>query len=373
MMRETLNSALFEHFFKESKEAMFITSREGRFLEVNQAMELLLGYNRGELMGEEVIATFDSKSDREPYRDTIEEQGVVHQYPLVLKRKDGSALPCFIDAIIWREEGKILGYHGIIRSRTELTDSFISFINQLKEERRQIREERKNLISDTMLLTRYMGEDEIALVRRTGENPLGTKKRKVTILFFDIRNSSGIAESLAPDMFAQFLNDILTDIMDLVCGCKGSVNKLIGDGLMATFGAPVQTGRDALNAVEAAQEIHRYLHTFNDVRPDYLAEPVSAGLGLATGMVFAGVIGSVRRQEYTVLGDAVNIASRLENLTRRSPKKVLMDEATYNEVKNEYPCRKIFSGRVRGRKSSMFIYGLDSSDSQPAADSNPIT
>jgi class 3 adenylate cyclase len=228
------------------------------------------------------------------------------------------------------------------------------------------------MISDTMLLSRYLGEDIIEHIRKTGKNPLGTKKQKVTVLFFDIRNSTGIAEKLAPEVFAEFLNDILTDIMDLVYGCKGSVNKLIGDGLMATFGAPLSTGQDAQNAVEAAQEIYNYLRTFNDVRPPYLSGPVTAGLGLATGMVFAGVIGSVRRQEYTVLGDAVNIASRLEHLTRNSTEKVLMDEATYNEVKDIFPCRKAFSGRIRGRTSSILIYGLNSSREELVKQAAPV-
>jgi PAS domain S-box-containing protein len=358
-MKDTIS--VFEHFFKMSREAMFITSREGRFLEVNRSMENLLGYHQGELLSLAVIDTFDSQEDREPYRRAIEKDGVVHQYPLVLKRKDGSALACFIDAIVWSDGEVILGYHGIIRTRTDLTNSFIAFFNQLKEERRQIQEERKTRVSDSVLLSRYMSEDVLEFVKRTGKNPLETSKRKVTILFFDIRNSTGIAEKLAPETFAEFLNDILKDIMDLIYGCKGSVNKILGDGVMATFGAPVQTDRNALNAVEAAQEINHYLKTFNDVRPDYFTEPVSAGIGLATGTVFAGVIGSVRRQEYTVLGDAVNIASRLENLTRQSGEKVLMDEATYMEVKDSFPCRKVFSGRIRGRTGSMFIYGLDSS------------
>jgi PAS domain S-box-containing protein len=360
------NHTLFERFFRESKDAMFITSRDGRFLEVNRAMETLLGYERGGLLGVEVIATFDSQADRGPYQETIEKQGVVHQYPLVLKRKDGIPLPCVIDAITWRDGDAVLGYHGIIRSRAELVESFVSFFNQLKEERRQIREQRRHMISDTMLLNRYLGEDIIDYIRKTGRNPLGTKKQKVTVLFFDIRNSSGIAEKLAPEVFAEFLNDILTDIMDLVYGCKGSVNKLIGDGLMATFGAPLSTGDDARNAVEAAREIYNYLRTFNDVRPACLSEPVAAGLGLATGMVFAGIIGSVRRQEYTVLGDAVNIASRLEHLTRASAEKVLMDEATYDEIKDQFPCRKAFSGRVRGRTGSIRIYGLNSSREEQA-------
>jgi class 3 adenylate cyclase len=220
----------------------------------------------------------------------------------------------------------------------------------------------------SMLLSRYLGEDIIDYARKTGRNPLRTKKQKVTILFFDIRNSTGIAEKLAPETFAEFLNDILKDIMDLVYGRKGSVNKLIGDGLMAVFGAPLSTGHDAQNAVETAREIYRYLKSYNDVRPAYLDEPLSAGVGLATGTVFAGIIGSVRHQEYTVLGDAVNIASRLEKLTRTAAEKVLMDEATYDEVKENFPCRKAFNGRVRGRTGSMLVYGLASSREEPFPD-----
>jgi adenylate cyclase len=93
---------------------------------------------------------------------------------------------------------------------------------------------------------------------------------------------------------------------------------------------------------------------------------LEAGLSLATGMVFTRVIGSVRRQEYTVLGDAVNIASRMERLTHNSAEKVLIDEATYNKVKDLFPCRKSFSGRLRGRTSSILIYGLNSNPEEPA-------
>jgi PAS domain S-box-containing protein len=353
--------SLFDRFFRESRDAMYITSKAGRFLEINHAMEDLLGYERGTLMETPVADTFDSQEDRAPFMRTIEEEGVVHQYPLVLKRKNGDPIPCFIDAIVWREGNAILGYYGIVRSRAELPDSFMAFFNQLKDERRRIRDERRIMISDITLLSRYLGEDFIDQIRQSQKNPLVTKKQRATILFFDIRNSTGIAEKLDPEIFAQFLNDILTDVMDLVYGCKGSVNKLIGDGLMATFGVPLETGRDTLNAVEAALKIHEYLGTFNDVRPPSLSEPVGAGIGLATGTVFAGVIGSVRRQEYTVLGDAVNIASRLEHLTKLSPAKVLMDEETYLEARESFPCRKIFSGRVRGRTGPLLIYGLEAS------------
>ncbi|MDR1903397.1 MAG: PAS domain S-box protein [Treponema sp.] len=355
------NYRLFETFFRYSHEAMFITSRNGNFLEFNHSFELLLGYTREEIFNLGVIDTFHSTEDRAAYQKIIEEQGVVHQYPVVLKRRDGSPLPCLIDAITWKQNETISGYHGIIRSRSDVIESFKNFFNQLKNERQQIKEARKNLISDTMLLSRYMSDDVVEYVKRTGNNPLETAKRRVTILFFDIRRSTLLGEGLAPDVFAGLLNDILTDIMDLVYGCRGSVNKLIGDGLMATFGAPISTENDVLNAVQAAKEIYNYLKTFNDVRPDYLKEPLRAGIGIATGTVFAGVIGSVRRQEYTVLGDTVNIASRIEHLTKSAPEKVLMDEETYRAVKDEHACRKVFTGRLRGRTGPVLIYGLTSS------------
>jgi PAS domain S-box-containing protein len=355
------NHRLFETFFRYSDEAMFITSRSGNFLEFNHSFEILLGYTREEIFNMRVIDTFNVSEDRVVYQRTIEETGVVHQYPLVLKRKNGSPLPCLVDAIAWKQNGTISGYHGIIRSRSDVIESFKNFFNQLKNERQQIKEERKNLISDTMLLSRYMSDDVVEYVKRTGNNPLETAKRRVTILFFDIRRSTLLGESLAPDTFAGLLNDVLTDITDLVYGCRGSVNKLIGDGLMATFGAPISTKNDALNAVQAAQEMYNYLKTFNDVRPEYLKDPLRAGIGLATGTVFAGVIGSIHRQEYTVLGDAVNIASRVQMLTKSAPEKVLMDEETYRAVKDDYSCRKVFSGKLRGRAGSVLIYGLNAS------------
>lgn len=218
--------------------------------------------------------------------------------------------------------------------------------------------ERAGACTDGDLLGRYLSEELLEYVRRTGTNPLENRHQQVSVLFFDIRNSTGIAEQLAPGLFARFLNDILTDIMDLVCGARGSVNKILGDGLLAVFGAPVSSGDDAFNAVGVGLEIQNYLRTFNDVRPEYLDQPVEAGVGIATGQVFAGIIGSVHRQEYTVLGDPVNVASRLEALTRRCPDKVLMDELTYRLVKGRIGEVRAYRSRVRGKSRPMNLYGI---------------
>jgi class 3 adenylate cyclase len=212
--------------------------------------------------------------------------------------------------------------------------------------------------TDGPLLQQYFSEELIEYIRITGTNPLENRHQQVSVLFFDIRNSTGIAEQLAPKLFAQFLNDILTDIMDLVCGARGSVNKILGDGLLAVFGAPVSSGDDAFNAVKVGLEVQNYLQTYNDVRPDYLIHPIEAGVGIATGQVFAGIIGSVHRQEYTVLGDPVNVASRLESLTRYCPDKVLMDEGTYQLIKGRFDTLRTYKSQVRGKSKPIKVYGI---------------
>lgn len=343
-------------FFNVSREAMYISRRDGKFLKVNASMERLLGYPAGTLISVAVGDTYASEEDRGEFQKAIEREGVVHEYQVPLKRRDGSVILCLVDAIAWSVGDEVRGYHGIIRTREDILDSFQRYFNRLKEERRQVQEERRNLIQDTALLSRYVSDDLLDYVRRTGKNPLESGRRRVTVMFFDIRGSTAISEKLDPGAFASLLSDIFTDIMDLVYGCKGSVNKLIGDGLMASFGCPLSSGDDAVNALESAMQIMEYLKTFNDVRPPFLTEPLAIGLGLATGEAFAGIIGSVRRQEYTVLGNCVNRASRLEALTKLSPEKILYDEETYNDTKHCIPGKAIMRGKLRGMSETSIIY-----------------
>jgi PAS domain S-box-containing protein len=351
-------NCLFYRFFKTSREAMFLTSRDGVFIDLNPAMENLLGYAEGELRGQPVTRIYDSGGDRKIYQRVLEKTGVVHNFPLPLKDRRGKVIFSLVDAIVWNENGDIKGYYGIIKTNEEVVESFRDWFNRLKEEKELVREERRNLVSDARLLVQYMSDDLIRYVQQTGKNPLESARREATVLFFDIRNSTAISESIEPEDFAQFLSDLFTDIMDLVYGNGGSVNKLLGDGLMATFGCPLSTGNDGLSAAVTALQIRDYLKTFNDVRPPFLKDPVKAGMGIATGTLFSGVIGSVRRQEYTVLGDPVNLASRLEELTKKTGEEILIDGATYRKIQERILCRMVCQTPVRGRSGQITVYGL---------------
>lgn len=223
----------------------------------------------------------------------------------------------------------------------------------------ELQKNNERLDRDKRILQKFFSRDFLdqVLEEKISHN-LGGERLPATILFLDIRNSTSIAEQIDPAVFSQFLSEIFTDVMDLVYGNHGSVNKLIGDGLLATFGCPVRTEKPALDAMHCALAIRDYMATFNEVRPDYLKEPVKIGIGIATGVVFAGNTGSVRRMEYTVLGDAVNIASRLESLTKFAGVDIFLDGATAAELQGTARLRRVRLTRVRGKIQEIEIFYL---------------
>lgn len=229
----------------------------------------------------------------------------------------------------------------------------------LRQRTEELQKNNEKLDRDKRILQKFFSRDFLdqVLEEKISHN-LGGERLPATILFLDIRNSTAIAERIDPAIFSQFLSEIFTDIMDLVYGNHGSVNKLIGDGLLATFGCPVRTEQPALDAAHCALAIRDYMATFNDVRPDYLEEPVRIGIGIATGVVFAGNTGSVRRMEYTVLGDAVNIASRLESLTKLAGVDIFIDGTTADALKDAARLRRVRLNKVRGKIQEIDIYFL---------------
>jgi len=228
--------------------------------------------------------------------------------------------------------------------------------NRIKLGRLSIQLEEKQRI-----LTRYVSSD---VIQKADISPGNYKKGgeilEATILFFDIRKSTTIAEMIHPDIFSNFLSDLLSDIMDLIYGHGGHVNKLLGDGLLATFGCPTSSGLDAWNAVQCSIQIREYLNTYNDVKPDYISFPIEAGIGVSTGKVFAGDIGSIRKMEYTVLGDCVNTASRIEAMTKEAGVDILIDGPTYACTRKNINAQRVVYKNIRGKQNRVEVYYLKS-------------
>lgn len=170
------------------------------------------------------------------------------------------------------------------------------------------------------------------------ENPesfkLGGVTQTITVLFADIRGFTRISEHTAPEKIVQLLNRYFSAMTDIIFAHGGTLDKYLGDGLMALFGAPTVTPKDAANAMAAAVAMQRRMLSINDELQAEGYPEIGIGIGLHTGEVIVGYIGSERRSEYTAIGDTVNTASRLESNAKAG--EILVSEVTANAARSRY-------------------------------------
>ena len=152
------------------------------------------------------------------------------------------------------------------------------------------------------------------------------------------------------------LNDYFGIMVDLIMSHQGILDKYIGDAIMAVYGAPFSTPQDADNALRTAIEMHLALDRFNAEREQAGKEPISIGIGLNTDEVVSGNIGSAKRMDYTVIGDGVNLAARLESATKTYGTRLLISEFTANDLQESFLLREVDRLRVKGKDEPVTIY-----------------
>jgi adenylate cyclase len=199
------------------------------------------------------------------------------------------------------------------------------------------------------------------VVKQMLDNPesfkLGGVNQTITILFADIRGFTRIAEHAPPEKIVGLLNRYFSAMTDIIFAHGGTLDKYLGDGLMALFGAPTATPEDASNALNAAVAMQRRIIGINEeLRNEGLAE-IGVGIGLHTGEVTVGYIGSDRRSEYTAIGDAVNTASRLESNARGG--EILISEATSKASHNRYKLNTREPIAVKNRQQPVILFEVD--------------
>lgn len=189
-----------------------------------------------------------------------------------------------------------------------------------------------------------------------GKVELGGESLTVTILFTDIRSFTSISETMSAHDLVKLLNEYFTDMVGVIMEEGGVVDKYIGDAIMAVFGAPVPKADDARRAVRAAVRMRLALVSLNERLAVRGAPPIKTGIGLHTGEVVAGNIGSEARMEYTVIGDAVNLASRLESSTKELGTDVLVSDDTHALLGEEFETRAVREITVKGRAKPVMVY-----------------
>jgi len=205
-------------------------------------------------------------------------------------------------------------------------------------------------------LERFHSPQVIDMILKGGQETLDDmmdpKDVTATILFADINGFTSLAERMPPREVNLILNDFFSRMTDILFRYDGTLDKYIGDGLMAVFGAPMEKEDDAERGIRAAQEMMQALAAMMAGMPE--DRKFTIRIGINTGKVVAGNIGSSRRMDYTVIGDAVNTASRLESIAQ--PNQILIGEETYSRVQGKFKIRSVGPRKVKGKSVEVMVY-----------------
>lgn len=203
----------------------------------------------------------------------------------------------------------------------------------------------------------YVSPDVVSeIIRNPANLSLAGQVRNLTVFFSDIRDFTAISEKMSPDQLGRFMNRYLTAMSNVLLAHGGTVDKYIGDAIMAIWGAPLADHDHAARAVRAALASIKRLDELQEQLHDGQLEKIAIGIGLNTGEMNVGNFGSSQRFDYTVIGDNVNLASRLEGLTKVYGCRILISEATRDAAGHGFFCRFIDRVRVKGKKLPVNIF-----------------
>jgi adenylate cyclase len=264
---------------------------------------------------------------------------------------------------LWRKD-KIIGVIQLesVRLDNQFTQSDLELLKAIGSQmamvieqaslNEQIREEERM----RNRLERFHSPQVIDLILKGGQETLDDmmepKDVTATILFADIKGFTALAERMPPREVNLILNDFFSRMTDILFRYDGTLDKYIGDGLMAVFGAPMEKEDDAERGIRAAQEMMQALAAMMAGMPE--DRKFTIRIGINTGKVVAGNIGSPKRMDYTVIGDSVNTASRLESIAQ--PNQILIGEETYRRVQGKFKIRSIGPRKVKGKTVEVMVY-----------------
>ncbi len=237
--------------------------------------------------------------------------------------------------------------HRILKAKIKSLFHYKELADELEERKSKLAEEK-------MILSKFLSPEARQEIERfdVGRQVSG-KTKELTIMVCDMRDSTTISEAMSADAFAFALSGLFNDISDLIYGFNGSIIEFRGDGFLATF----QTPADAASSIMKMSE---YINMYNQFSGEGQIENVRFGFGLATGLVFLGSVGSVQKVEYIAVGEPVDIASRLESLTKVARVGTLVDKATRSVLGEAAKCKVVKFPKIRGQIGEKTFYSLES-------------
>ncbi len=331
---------LYENILESMDNGVIALDFEGKIITFNAAASNILGIDTNQALGKYYPEVFFQREGNDEFNDVLinvintRQTHFYREVPFV--RDENTVVPVGITSSLLRDEhGNDYGVVSVVSDLTEI--------------------KKRQFLQDT--LTRYVTKQVVELILEHPETiVLDGEEREATILFSDIRGFTTLSEKMNPKELVQMLREYFTLMVGAVFQFQGTVDKFIGDALMAIFGAPTPQPNHADLAIQTALEMQRLLEIFNTDRVQKGQESINIGVGISTGDVVVGNIGSEKRLEYTAIGDAVNLASRLEGINKEYGTRTIVSEFTYHQVKDVFVGRELDEVRVKGKRKPVKIY-----------------
>ncbi len=222
-------------------------------------------------------------------------------------------------------------------------------------------------------LSRFFSPNVVKeIVRQKDDAGLGASRRRMTVLFSDIRGFTSMSEKMEPEEVVTFLREYLTEMTEAVFRNGGTVDKYIGDAIMALYNVPFEAADHPAQAVRTALEFQQRLEPLAERFAAKYGGSLRCGVGINTGDAVVGTIGSRQRLEYTAIGDTINLGSRLESITKDFNVPVIISEATWLEIKDLFETRYLGEVTVKGKEIPVKIYTvMETADKGPSAVRSP--
>lgn len=348
----------YRGIFENAFEGIFQTTPDGRYLNANQALAQIYGYGSPvELLQERNDLNSQLYVDpqrRQQFLDKIAQSGSLSNFESLVYRRDGRQIWISESAHAVRDrDGKILYYQGFIED--------ISDRKHAEAERERFTTELRQL---NQALGRFVPQEFLQFLNRDSitKVELGDQvQREVSVLFADIRNFTALSEQMTPAQNFEFINTYLSHMEPAIVGNRGFIDKYIGDAIMALF------GQGADDAVKAGIAMLRQLTAYNETLCQQNRSPIEIGIGINTGELMLGTVGSKSRMDSTAIGDVVNLASRLENLNKVYNAPLLISQHTFAclDNPNDYSIRLIDRVRVKGKIEMVSMFEVFDGDPPP--------
>lgn len=359
----------YRSIFENASEGLFQTTREGHYISANPALAKILGYDSpwdlmSTVMNVEEQIYVDSQR-RLDFIQLIDQQGEVSGFEFKAYRKDGSIIWISENArAVFNDQNELLYYEGFVVDITErktAEEERLQFMAKLSELNLHLDEALDSEFELTDAAARFVPHEFLSFLGYESivEVQLGAAVQKeMSILFADIRDFTSLSEGMTPEDNFKFINAFLSRMEPAIVENYGFIDKYIGDEIMALFGG------SADDAVRAGISMISRLNEYNETRQRPERPPIKIGIGINTGGLMLGIVGGKNRLDSTVISDSVNVASRIENLTKNYGVSLLITHPTFMALgnANEYAIRIIDRVKVKGKSDAVTVYEVFDSD-----------